>query len=154
MDGGLWDWLQPTWSKLRRWVHYQRIESSTSEGTPDLEVAALGRQAWAELKAARLPADAAKPVRVKFRPGQADFLVRRTTAGCRAALVIRVLPAKGSRALGHLVIDGRHAPLVEKGLPLAALMELTMGHFEADQLEILRVILELPIHAVEGRLKS
>jgi len=85
---------------LRHWLsreirkrggHVQNIEDAYSTGVPDMNICINGREAWIECKYLKAwPKRAGTGVRVKFRPGQVNWLVKRGRAGGRAFVALQV----------------------------------------------------------------
>lgn len=71
----VWAPLQP--QLKNRGIHALRIESSTSVGQPDVNMAADGREVWVELKAIR------KGNKPKFETSQRIWVVKRYQTGLR-----------------------------------------------------------------------
>lgn len=109
-ESRLWQFLRA--AKLQKDLH--RVENSVESGGPDVEGIVKGRMAFhIELKRAERPARSTTPLRIKWQPGQADWLRRRWSMG-GACWVLLGVGDGGRRAL--YLIRGELAGQMELGV--------------------------------------
>jgi len=73
------------WQQIKRalpYVHWQRIETGTGQGVPDVNGCIGGDEFWLELKIAQ-------GNKVKITPGQIAWLMQRIDAGGKAWIIVK-----------------------------------------------------------------
>lgn len=91
-------------------IHWQRVESGTSRGIPDMNYCVDGAEGWIELKWTL-------GWTVDLRPEQVAWLMRRSRSGGRVHILVRQRCRKMRRDSMWL-LDGGHADMAqEQGLP-------------------------------------
>ena len=73
------------WQQIKRalpYVHWQRIETGTGQGVPDVNGCIGGDEFWLELKIAQ-------GNQVKITPGQIAWLMQRIDAGGKAWIIVK-----------------------------------------------------------------
>ncbi len=108
--------------RLREWlmrlhgVHWQPVETYTSQGVPDLNYRTLNHEGWIELKTIRRPARASTLVNIELRSSQVAWISKRQQAGG----TVWVLLAIGYHTLvlltGHAALELQMNPQPYKGL--------------------------------------
>jgi hypothetical protein len=88
-------------------LHRVRIENGVESATPDTNEAFRGSTWWGEWKTAARPCKPETPVEIDWRPGQQEWLWRRSRAGGKAYLFIQIGSGTGR---ARYVIGGEHAP--------------------------------------------
>ena len=118
------------WQQIKRalpYVHWQRIETGTGQGVPDVNGCIGGDEFWLELKIAQ-------GNKVKITPGQIAWLMQRIDAGGKAWIIVK----KKEQVFIYNGYQGSF--LLDKGLKLQP--EATMNK-PFDWEDFLRIVRQL-----------
>lgn len=97
-ETNLHHWLSDHARKRR--AHVQRIEDRYSTGVPDINLCAYGKEHWVECKYLKAwPKRAGTKVKIKFRPGQVNWLRSRGKAGGNAWVLLQVGDGRNAERL-------------------------------------------------------
>lgn len=137
-ETALWNWLKTHFKELRPHRHdVQRIENAVAKGTPDVEGCIGGRSFWCELKVAH--AMAGDRWRVRITPEQVKFALRRSRAGGKSWVLVRVCGASW-RDNRHYLVPGHLSEELLEPTSRARLEELSACPSSAAAVEILRTM--------------
>jgi hypothetical protein len=121
LEKNLWSWLSNTRKVFKADLHMNRVENSAISGMPDVEGFLVHHgQFWIELKSAKRPKRLDTPIRMKFQPGQAEWLIKRSKLGGNVWMLIQV-GSFGDKRL--YLIDGLYAKAVKDGVPESKLQD-------------------------------
>ena len=113
-------------------VHWQRIESPMTQGTPDVNGCYEGYEFWLELKIAR-------GNKIKFSNFQCNWAFKRVASGGRVFTLIQHHQNKWIR----LYDSNQFRTLLEQGLSSSeCLLEITPKYSSKDWLAILNLIID------------
>ena len=116
------------WQQIKRalpYVHWQRIETGTGQGVPDVNGCIGGDEFWLELKIAQ-------GNKVKITPGQIAWLMQRIDAGGKAWIIVK----KKEQIFSYNGYQG--ALLLDKGLKLQPVATMNRPFDWEDFLRIIR----------------
>tara|TARA_R100000656_G_scaffold67674_1_gene51227 strand:+ start:278 stop:652 length:375 start_codon:yes stop_codon:yes gene_type:complete len=116
------------WQQIKRalpYVHWQRIETGTGQGVPDVNGCIGGDEFWLELKIAQ-------GNKVKITPGQIAWLMQRIDAGGKAWIIVK----KKEQIFIYNGYQG--AFLLDKGLKLQPVATMNKPFDWEDFLRIIR----------------
>ena len=116
------------WQQIKRalpYVHWQRIETGTGQGVPDVNGCIGGDEFWLELKIAQ-------GNKVKITPGQIAWLMQRIDAGGKAWIIVK----KKEQVFIYNGYQG--AFLLDKGLKLQPVATMNKPFDWEDFLRIIR----------------
>ena len=116
------------WQQIKRalpYVHWQRIETGTGQGVPDVNGCIGGDEFWLELKIAQ-------GNKVKITPGQIAWLMQRIDAGGKAWIIVK----KKEQIFIYNGYQGSF--LLDKGLKLQPVATMNKPFDWEDFLRIIR----------------
>lgn len=105
-------------------AHWVRIESSTSNGAPDINACKNGREVWIEQKQIKMPKKKDTKIKPNIRASQVIWGVQRRRAGGYHYYAIMI----GSV---FYLINGKYTALLLEGVTLEHLKNL---HFDVEHL--------------------
>ena len=119
----------------------ERIENSSGNGTPDLNVSKDGVDCWIELKCCNLPKRTTTKLGLKhIRKGQIQWHRKRSNVDCETWILVQVGKAAEAQVFAFKGIDAKR---LAEGVTLSEAMVISEYHYGGTKADLVQIIKRL-----------